>query len=195
MDAGIFCGRMRRDVFYFAGYRNSFASVSGMTKTEKYVVRTSDIPIDRTFHFSHPLNSASEMRLLPLSDQTGMKNLGISIGRIPPGKEGFIPHAHAGQEEFIYVLEGEGVLTVDGETTVIKPGDFVGFPIDGAVHHLANDAKEDLVYLMGGERTATDVSYFPTIGKKGFWANGTMHYVDDDDAASFRPDDFSATKS
>jgi len=166
-----------------------------MTKADKYIVRTSDVPIERTFHFSHPLNADSEMRLLPLSDQIGMKNMGISIGRIPPGKEGFIPHAHAGQEEFIYVLEGEGALTIDGDMTIIRPGDFVGFPIDGAVHHLANVSDQDLVYLMGGERTTTDVSYFPTIGKKGFWADGKMYYVDDDAAKSFRPEDFSASKS
>ncbi len=161
--------------------------------TDTYVVRTADIPVDQTFHFQHPLNAQSELRLLPLSDATGMTKLGVSIGRIPPGKEGFLPHAHAGQEEFVFVLEGEGVLTVDGETTNLVPGDFAGFPCDGAVHHIVNQGSVDLVYLMGGERTSTDVAYFPSIEKKGFWANGTMHYVDDKDAAAFKPEDFVKT--
>ncbi len=166
-----------------------------MSKTDKYVVRTSQIPVERTFHFSHPFNTNSEMRILPLSDRTGMKNLGVSLGRIPAGKEGFLPHSHMGQEEFIFVIEGEGTLSIDGESTNIGPGDYAGFAIDGAVHHLVNNGSQDLIYLMGGERTSTDVARFPTIGKSGFWANGTMHYVDDGDVTSLKPEEFAASKS
>ncbi len=166
-----------------------------MSDLEKYVVRTAGVPKEQTFHFNHPLNSQSELYLLPMSDRSGMQRLGVSIGRIPPGKEGFIPHAHAGQEEFIFVLEGEGTLTIDDAETKVVPGDFVGFPCDGAVHHLQNKGASDFVYLMGGERTATDVASFPTIGKKGFWANGTMHYVDEAAAETYRPEDFAAKKS
>ncbi len=165
-----------------------------MSKPEQYIVRTSQVPTERMFHFSHPLNPDSEMRLLPLSDSAGLKRLGVSIGRIPPGKEGFLPHAHAGQEEFVFVLEGEGRLSIDGETTTIGPGDFVGFPTDGAVHHIVNESSEDFVYLMGGERTTTDVAYFPTVGMTGFWANGSMHYVDETAVKAYRPQDFAASK-
>ncbi|MCP4315704.1 MAG: cupin domain-containing protein [Hyphomicrobiales bacterium] len=165
-----------------------------MSKAEKHIVRTSEIPPEQTFHFSHPLNESSEMRIMPLSDRVGLKRLGVSLGRIPAGKEGFLPHAHAGQEEFIFILEGQGALTIDGESTIVGPGDYAGFPTDGAVHHLENRGSEDLVYLMGGERTATDVAYFPTLGKTGFWANGAMHYVDDVAAQAFRPQDFAASK-
>ncbi|MDA4847592.1 cupin domain-containing protein [Hoeflea poritis] len=164
-----------------------------MSKTEQYVVRTSAIPPEQTFHFGHPLNTASEMRIMPLSDRVGLTRIGVSIGRIPPGKEGFLPHAHTAQEEFVYVLEGEGTLTIDGDSTTIGPGDYVGFPTDGCVHHIENNGKQDLVYLMGGERTPADVAYFPTIGKTGFWANGAMHFVDDADVSSFRPEDFAAS--
>lgn len=97
-----------------------------------------------------------------------------------------------GQEEFIFVIEGEGTLTIDGDSTKIGPCDYVGFPIDGAIHHLANNGSADLVYLMGGERTTTDVARFPTIAKSGFWANGTMHYVDDGDVKSLKPEEFAA---
>lgn len=163
-----------------------------MSKPDGYVVRTSQVPTERMFHFSHPLNDRSEMHLLPLGDAVGLKNIGVSIGRIPAGREGFLPHAHAGQEEFVFVLEGQGRLTVDGDSTTIGPGDFIGFPIDGAVHHIANDGPGELVYLMGGQRTAADVAYFPTIGKTGFWANGAMHFVDDEAVKAFRPQDFAA---
>lgn len=166
-----------------------------MAKADKYIVRTADKTADDSFPFRHPFNPNSQLGLMPLSDQTGLQRMGISIGRIPPGKEGFLPHAHAGSEEFIFVLEGEGVLTLDDEKTPIAAGDFVGFPTDGTVHHVANDGDKDLVYLMGGERTATDVAYFPTIGKKGFWADGTMRYVDDEAVTALKPEDFVAHKN
>lgn len=165
-----------------------------MAKTDKHVVRTSDIPTEQTFHLHHPLNENSDMRIMPLSDRVGMKRMGVSLGRIGPSKEGFLPHSHAGQEEFIFILEGEGTLTIDGETALVGPGDFVGFPTDGAVHHLENQGSADLVYLMGGERTLTDVSHFPTLGKTGFWVNGAMHFVDDEHIAAFKPEDFAAKK-
>lgn len=165
-----------------------------MSKADKYVVRTNALADHDSFHFGHPFNPNSEMKLTPLSDRVGMKNLGLSIGLIPPGKEGFIPHSHAGQEEFVYILSGEGTLTVDGDQTPLKPGDFVGFPIDGAVHHIANQQADDLIYLMGGERTLTDVSNFPTVGMKGFWADGKMSYVEDDAVKALRPEDFAAKK-
>ncbi|WP_419909762.1 cupin domain-containing protein [Hoeflea sp.] len=163
-----------------------------MSKTEQYVVRTSTIAPEQTFHFSHPLNRQSEMRIMPLSDRIGLKRIGVSIGRIPPGKEGFLPHAHTAQEEFVFVLEGEGTLTIDGDSTTIGPGDYVGFPTDGCVHHIENKGTQDLVYLMGGERTTADVAYFPTVGKTGFWAKGAMHYVDDTAVATYSPEDFAA---
>lgn len=166
-----------------------------MADQQKHVVRTSEIPPEQAFHFSHPLNENSEMRILPLSDRVGMKRLGISLGRIAPGKEGFLPHCHAGQEEFIFILEGEGTLTIDGEAVIVRPGDYAGFPTDGAVHHLENKGSTDLVYLMGGERTSTDVAHFPTVGKTGFWANGAMHYVDAEAVSAYRPEDFAAKKN
>ena len=90
------------------------------------------------------------------------------------------------------VLEGEGLLRIDGETAMVRSGDYVGFPADGAVHHLSNPGTSDLVYLMGGEHLKADVSRFPDIGKVGFWADGIMTYVDEDAGQRFVPDDFVA---
>ena len=161
-------------------------------KTSRYIVKTSSQADEDYFPFSHPLGNESKMFLLPLSDRVGLRRLGLSIGRIPPGKEGFLPHAHAGQEEFVFVLSGVGTLTIEEEEATVEAGDFVGFPTDGAVHHLKNGSTSDFVYLMGGERTSTDVVHFPTIRKTGFWADGSMHYVDDDEIETLAPEDFAA---
>nr|QQZ50595.1 cupin domain-containing protein [Phenylobacterium glaciei] len=73
-----------------------------------------------------------------------------NLVRLPPGKESFIAHSHAVEEEFIFVLEGTGEVTLDGEAHAVGPGDFVGFPTDGVVHGFRNTGASDLLYLTAG---------------------------------------------
>ena len=159
-------------------------------KINEYVVKSSGQTDKDYIPISHPLAENSSMFLLPLSDRVGLSRIGLSLGRIPPGNESFLPHAHSGQEEFVFIIAGVGTLIIDSETAEVEAGDFVGFPTDGAAHQLRNDGTSELVYLMGGERTSTDVVSFPTLGKKGFWADGVMHYVDDDKIQAMAPEDF-----
>jgi len=159
-------------------------------KAEKYVIRTASLKAKEVLSFTHPLNPNSEIAFVPLSDRVGMQRAQLGLGRIVPGRESFIPHSHTAQEEFVFIMEGEGVMEIDGERVPVGKGDYVGFPIDGAVHQLYNTGDVDLVYLMGGERTPTDMTYFPTLKKIGVWAEGTMRYIDEDAALQFKPDDF-----
>lgn len=165
-----------------------------MSATKKtaadYVVRTRDYKVDQGWRFTHPLNLNSAISMFPLSDRVGMQRAQLTLGRIAPGKESFLPHAHASQEEFVFILEGEAEMEIDGERIAVGPGDYIGFPVDGAVHQLYNTGTRELVYLMGGERTAVEVSFFPTAGKVGYWANGAMRYVDASAGESYRPEDF-----
>jgi uncharacterized cupin superfamily protein len=112
------------------------------------------------------------MRMVPLGDAAGLQRLGVSLIRVPPGKESFIPHAHAIEEEFVFVLEGKGRVVLDGAAHAIGPGDFVGFPTDGVVHHLVSDGPGDLVYLTGGERSPVEIADMPSIGKTQVLRNG-----------------------
>lgn len=157
---------------------------------ESYIVRTRRLPEQDGFRFAHPFNPNSDLKMTPLSDRVGMQRAQLTLGRITPGKESFIPHAHAAQEEYIFILEGGGEIEINGARAAVGPGDYVGFPIDGAVHQLYNTGAGELVYLMGGERTLTDVSSFPTIGKIGVWAEGAMRYIDEAAARKLRPGDF-----
>jgi uncharacterized cupin superfamily protein len=129
------------------------------------IVRTAELDWSKVWRGQHPFNPASEMRIFPLGDPTGLKRLGVHLIRIPPGKESFIPHNHAVQEEFVFVLSGAGEVVLGGVTHAVGPGDFVGFPTDGVVHSLRATDYDDLVYLTGGERTAVEISDMPTIGK------------------------------
>lgn len=158
-------------------------------KPERYVVRSGAVAEDDMLLFRHPFNANSEIRLTPLSDRVGMQRMQLSLGRIQPGRESFVPHSHTTQEEFIFILSGQAEVEINGERTSVGPGDYVGFPIDGAVHQLYNTGDEELVYLMGGERTSTDMSHFPSLNKIGIWAEGTMRYVDAE-VQQYTPDDF-----
>ena len=115
--------------------------------------------------FSHPWNPASEISGAQLSRMGGLKRTGVSIGRLKPGKESFAYHLHHNEEEWVYILSGQGIAHIDGEDYTLEPGDFVGFPAPSKAHLMINRGTEDLVYLMGGERGSVEVVRFPSVGK------------------------------
>lgn len=148
----------------------------------KYIVRAD--AAEGAMHLKHPKNANSDIWMTRLSDPTGLTRLGVNLGRIPPGKEAFMPHAHVHQEEWVFVVSGRGVMLIGDERHEIGPGDFLGFPCDGAVHHLVNEGEEDLVVLQGSERGGGDIGIFPTLGAIGvpMMKEGCMIYVKDDEA-------------
>lgn len=115
---------------------------------------------------SHPLNPSSLVRGISLSEQVGLKRLGIHLLRIAPGKESFIFHTHHAEEEFLYILSGRGIAEIEDESFEVGPGDFLGFPTPSVGHHLRNPFQEELVYISGGERREVEVADFPRIGKR-----------------------------
>jgi len=151
---------------------------------DKHIVRTGQFDWSQAFRGKHPFNPASEMSMLPLGGGTGMKRIGVNLIRIPPGKESFIPHAHAVQEEFVFVLEGSGEVVLDGAPHSIGPGDFVGFPTDGVVHSIVSRGPGDLLYLTGGETSDVEIAEMPTIGKTTIFRNGTMTLAGPDGVAT-----------
>ena len=114
---------------------------------------------------SHPWNPKSEMVGVQLARLAGLKRTGVSLARIPPGKESFVYHAHALEEEWLYILAGRGTAEIDGADYEVGPGDFMGFKAPSVAHHLRNTGEEELVYLMGGERLEAEVATFPKLGR------------------------------
>jgi len=146
----------------------------------RHLVRTRALDASEQIHMRHPLNPNSELFRLGLSDRVGMKRAHLSLVRIPPGKESFLPHSHAVQEEFLFILDGTGIAEIGGKRVAVGPGDYMGFPTDGTTHHLINNGAADLIYLMGGERTDVEVAHFPTLGKIGVQADRRMTFYDAD---------------
>lgn len=118
------------------------------------------------FEVRHPLNPNSHLWMRPLGRLTGLQRVGVSLARVPPGKESFIYHSHQHEEEFVYILAGRGIAEIDNEEFEVGPGDFMGFPAPSVAHHLRNPFDVDLVYLMGGEHHDVEIADFPRLRKR-----------------------------
>ena len=94
-----------------------------------------------------------------LSAPTGAQKLGCSLYRIPPGKTGFPFHKHFSNEEAIYVIAGEGILRLEGESFS------VAFVPEGPNHQLLNSGTTDLEYLCISTMIHPDITLFPDSDK------------------------------
>jgi len=97
-----------------------------------------------------------------LGDAFGLANFGVNLTRLAPGALSALRHAHAKQDEFIYILEGHPVLITDRGETPLAPGMCAGFKAGtGDAHHLVNRGAADVVYLEVGDRTSGDAVEYP----------------------------------
>lgn len=98
----------------------------------------------------------------PLGELFGLVNFGVNLTRLPCGAMSSLRHAHARQDEFIYVLEGTPVLLTDCGETQLAPGMCAGFRAGtGNGHHLVNRAAEEAVFLEMGDRSTGDRVIYP----------------------------------
>jgi len=97
-----------------------------------------------------------------LGDLFGLANFGVNVTTIEPGAVSALRHAHALQDEFIYVIEGRPTLRTNAGAQQLAPGMCAGFKAGtGDAHQLANETNERVVYLEIGDRTPGDVVHYP----------------------------------
>ena len=136
-----------------------------MPDTRKALWRAAEIaPTARPF--TQKLNPNSLFRAAALSRLAGMSRAHVSLVRLPPGKDSFAYHAHAYEEEWVYILSGRAIAEIDGAPHEVGPGDFMGFATPSVPHLLRNTFEEECTYLMGGEDKPIDVVSYPTLGKR-----------------------------
>ena len=111
-----------------------------------------------------------------LGDLFGLVNFGVNLVRLPPGAASSLRHAHATQDEFVFILEGEPTLVTDAGETPLRPGMCAGFRAgSGDAHHLVNRSGRDAVYLEVGDRSPGDAVAYPDddlraeMGSDGRW--------------------------
>jgi uncharacterized cupin superfamily protein len=111
-----------------------------------------------------------------LGEPFGLTNFGANLTRLSPGGISALRHAHAKQDEFVYILSGHPVLITDRGETSLSPGMCAGFKAGtGDAHHLVNRTEADVHYLEIGDRTPGDSCHYPdddmkaVYGEDGNW--------------------------
>jgi uncharacterized cupin superfamily protein len=90
----------------------------------------------------------------PFSQMMGLKRLGIHHEILLPGRRTSYPHAESEEEEFVYVIEGNPQVWINGTLYDLEPGDGVGFPAGtGITHTFINNSQSDVRLLVIGERS------------------------------------------
>lgn len=155
-------------------------------RTPPQLLRAADIAASEESH-AHPWNPHSEMHGVHLSAGTGLERTGVSLVRIPPGKESFTYHLHHFEEEWIYILSGEGTAEIDDAEYAVGAGDFMAFRTPSVAHHLRNSGGGDLVYLMGGENREFEVADFPRLNRRMVRMGGEVAVYDLNAGRPFGP--------
>jgi uncharacterized cupin superfamily protein len=90
----------------------------------------------------------------PLGAATGLAVMGVHHELLPPGRRTSWPHAERELEEFVYVLEGQPQVWLDGEIYDLEPGDGIGFAKGtGIAHTFLNNTDADVRLLVVGEKS------------------------------------------
>ena len=94
----------------------------------------------------------------PFGRAFGLTKLGIHHERLLPGRRTSFPHAESAEEEFVYVIEGEPDVWLDGHLLDrLKPGDAVGFPAGtGIAHSFLNNTEAEVHLLVVSERSKAE---------------------------------------
>ncbi len=85
-------------------------------------------------------------KVLAGPENCGSQRIDFRISRYSPAAY-VAEHVHQVQEQVYYVLEGEGMLTADGEQHLMRPHDYIWIP-PGVKHGFSNTGTDALVFLV-----------------------------------------------
>ncbi|KJV29604.1 cupin [Aquitalea magnusonii] len=115
----------------------------------------------------------------PLGRFFGLQRIGIHHELLPPGRRTSWPHAEKTEDEFVYVLEGEPDVWLDGVLHRLRPGDAVGFPAgSGIAHSFLNNTAHDVRLLCVGDRDRDDNQLHYPLHPARNSALGPRHWQD-----------------
>ena len=108
--------------------------------------------------------ASAEHRRTP-SDKAGILTLARGtnafVGRLDLAAGGAVPEHADPTEEFIHVLEGAGVLTIDGETHTLGPGSTVYMPAGATVSYANGDEPLVAIQVFAGPESADKYAAWP----------------------------------
>ncbi|MEM9386597.1 MAG: cupin domain-containing protein [Pseudomonadota bacterium] len=97
-----------------------------------------------------------------LSNAAGLTQFGVVLVTLPPGAWSAQRHWHTHEDEFVWVLSGELVLSTEDGREALRAGECAGFK--GGVangHHLVNESDTDAQFLVVGSRMDEDGAEYP----------------------------------
>ena len=134
---------------------------SSLIDNDIYVLYAFDnIPDDS---YSYPNDTETFTHGVCLSRKFQMKNIAVWLERMPAGKRSSWPHAHSIEEEFVFVLEGNPIISLNGEEYKAKTFTGIDFKAgSGIAHTLINKSDDYIYYLCVGEcEPKNDKIYYP----------------------------------
>jgi uncharacterized cupin superfamily protein len=136
-----------------------------------------ELPESNASLYPPPYNEDNRRRFnRRLGDHAGLSKYGVVLTRIVPGGQSSHRHAHATQDEFVWVLEGEVVLNTDAGEQTLRAGMCAGFPAGtGDAHQFLNRTDRDVLLLVVGDRTDGDVVTYPDVDMHLIRSQGMFH--------------------
>ena len=83
---------------------------------------------------------------LVMPETAGSQHIDYRISMYQP-KAHVALHKHKVQEQVYHVLEGEGLMEIDGKHHVVRKHDFIFLP-PGVEHSISNTGVSDLIFLV-----------------------------------------------
>jgi uncharacterized cupin superfamily protein len=113
-----------------------------------------------------------------LGNPFGLDQFGVNLVTMQPGAWSSHRHWHDGEDEFIYVLDGELILVNDQGEHRLTPGMCAGFKAgvpNG--HHLINKSGAVATYLEVGTRLLEDRAHYSDIDMEAIKEGGKFRFT------------------
>lgn len=103
---------------------------------------------------------------------TDGEDLGCSMYEVAEGKRAWKRHYHAGNEEAIFVLDGQGTLYLgpEAEEHELTAGDYVALPADERGTHDIEGGDGGVRYLMFSTMNDPDITVYPDDDSVGLYS-------------------------
>jgi len=131
--------------------------VPKLPKREAFIRNIAEVPWDELP--GHHGGALSKLLVHP--ETTGSRHIDHRISTYQP--KGYVaPHTHKVQEQVYHVLDGEGLMEMDGKRTVVRRHDVIFIP-PGVEHALYNSGLTPLTFIVVTTPVSDDGSSEPPV--------------------------------
>ena len=107
-------------------------------------------------------NPCGPYHALLFSDSGGLTQFGAFEEILPPGSSSSVKHWHDGEDEMVYVLQGQVTLHEGDDSVILFPGDVATFKAGAPIgNSFQNCSNTEVRYLVIGTRSSGDIVTYP----------------------------------